>query len=75
MVTTTDGHAEAIVWGLGATSSNRLMAFDGDTGAVIFNGGAAGDVMTATSKWITPIVARGRIYVAADNNVYAFTMQ
>jgi len=27
MVTTTDGHAEAVVWGLGG----RLNGFDGDT--------------------------------------------
>jgi hypothetical protein len=74
-VTTTDGHSEAVVWGLGVGGNNRLTAFDGDTGAVIFNGGAAGDAMTAMSQWITPIAARGRIYVAADNNVYAFTMQ
>jgi len=71
MVTTTDGQSEAIVWSLGS----RLMAFDGDTGAVIFNGGVAGDALTAMSKFVTPIAARGRIFVATNSAVHAFTMQ
>jgi hypothetical protein len=71
MVTTTDGHAEAVVWGLGG----RLTGFDGDTGTVIFNGGGAGDMLTGISKFVTPIAAKGRIFVATNSNVYAFTMQ
>jgi hypothetical protein len=71
MVTTTDGTNEAIVWSLGS----RLMAFDGDTGAVVFNGGAAGDAPTAMSKFVTPIAVRGRIFVATNSAVHAFTMQ
>jgi len=30
--------------------------------------------MTGTRQWNTGIVARGRIYFAADNKVYAFTL-
>jgi len=71
IVTTTDGQAEAVVWGLGT----RLMGFDGDTGAVIFNGGAATDALTAISNFVTPIAARGRIFVATNTAVHAFTMQ
>jgi hypothetical protein len=70
IVTTTDGHANAVVWSLGA----RLVGFDGDTGAVIFNGGGAGDTISTLSKFVTPIVARGRIYVAAVANVYSFVL-
>jgi hypothetical protein len=66
---TSDGQGAFIVWGLGS----RLMGFDGDTGAVIFGGGAAGDAITALSKWVTPIAAKGRIFVASNSNVYAFT--
>jgi hypothetical protein len=50
------------------------MGFDGDTGAVIFNG-TGQNAIANLSRWITPIAARGRIYVAADSNVYAFTVQ
>jgi hypothetical protein len=71
MVTTTDGQAEAVVWGLGT----KLMGFDGDTGAVVFNGGPASDNLTAISQWVTPIAARGRIFVATNSAVHAFTTQ
>jgi hypothetical protein len=75
MVTTTDGHAEAIVWTLATGGTTRLLAFDGDTGAPVFAGGGAGDAMMSTSRFVTPIAAAGRIFVAADGAVHAFTMQ
>jgi len=75
IVTTTDGHADAVVWTLSTGGSTRLLGFDGDTGAQIFNGGGPGDAMTATSKFVTPIVVSGRIFVATDSAVHAFTMQ
>ena len=61
--------AEAIVWAIGST---RLYAWNAETGAVIFNGGVAGDLMTTVQYFETPIVAKGRVYVAALNQVYAF---
>jgi outer membrane protein assembly factor BamB len=76
IVTTLDGHAGAIVWGVGAEGDERLHGFDGDTGAVLFAGGGAGDGMPAgVSRFATPIAAKGRIFVAATNTVYAFTSQ
>ena len=74
IVTTTDGTSNPIVWAVGAESDQRLHGFDGDTGAVVFAGGGAGDAMASTSRFITPIVAKGRIFVAADGQLYAFTM-
>ncbi len=71
MVTTTDGTNEAIVWALGSDGDNRLHGFDGDTGAVIFDGGAA--TFSPSRRFNTPIAAKGRIYWAADGAVYAFT--
>jgi hypothetical protein len=71
MVTSTDGRTDAIVWAIGS----GLMGFDGDTGAVIFNGQGAANAIVSLSRWITPIAARGHIYIAADSNVYAFTLQ
>ena len=47
----------------------QLHGYNGDTGAVIY---AGTDVMTGTRKWNSGIAARGSIYVANDNKVYAF---
>ena len=68
-VTTTDGTNNAIVWVVGAQGDGQLHGYDGDTGAVIY---AGADVMSGTRKWNSGIVARGSIYVANDNKVYAF---
>jgi hypothetical protein len=68
-VTTTDGTNNAIVWVVGAQGDGQLHGYDGDTGAVIYPGS---DVMTGTRKWNSGIVARGSIYIANDNKVYAF---
>jgi outer membrane protein assembly factor BamB len=62
--------ADALVWHIG--DDNKLRAYDGDTGAVVFNGGATGDTMTTVGPFQTPIVANGRIFVAANGQVYAF---
>jgi hypothetical protein len=69
-VTTTDGTSNAIVWVVGAQGDGLLHGYDGDTGAVIYGGG--GVVMSGTRKWNSGMVARGSIYVANDNRVYAF---
>jgi len=69
-VTSTDGTHNVIVWGIGG--DGRLHAFDGDTGTNIFGGGGANELMSGTRSFETAIVARGRIYVANDNQVYAF---
>ncbi len=71
-VTSTDGTNNVVVWGIGSESDQRLHGFNGDTGAVIFNGGGANELMTGTRRFNTGIVARGRIYLANDNKVYAF---
>jgi hypothetical protein len=75
MVTTTDGKAEAIVWQIATGAGARLRGFDGDTGAVVFNGGGAGDQMGTVQGFQTAIAARGRIFVAGNAAVYAFTTQ
>jgi hypothetical protein len=73
-VTTTDGTNNPIVWVVGTESDNRLHGYDGQTGAVVFAGGAGNELMSGTRKWNTGIVTRGRIYFAADNRVYAFAV-
>src|SRR5206468_1240711 len=71
-VTTTDGTNNAIVWVVGAQGDQRLHGYDGDTGAVVYAGGGANELMTGTRKWNSGMVARGSIYVANDNKDYAF---
>ena len=72
-VTSIDGTNNMIVWVVGASGDQRLHGYDGDTGAVIFAGGGANELMAGTHSYSTTgIVARGRIYVGADNKVYAF---
>jgi hypothetical protein len=70
IVTTTDGHSEAIVWSLGADGDQLLHGFDGDTGATIFDGG--GVTIPGMRHFNTPIAAKGRIFVASDQAVVAF---
>lgn len=73
-VTTTDGTNNSIVWAFGVGASQRLFGYNGDTGAVIYAGGGANDVISGTRAFNTGIAARGRIYVAGDNKVYAFNV-
>ena len=75
-VTTTDGTNNMIVWYAATTASGdqRLHAYDGDTGAIIYAGGGTNELMTGTRQWNTGMVARGRIYFGADNRIYAFRL-
>ena len=73
-VTSTDGTNNTIVWVVGTQSGDqRLHGYDGDSGAVVYAGGGANELMAGTHSYSTTgIAARGRIYVATDNKVYAF---
>ena len=73
-MTTTDGTNNTIVWVAGVQGDQRLHGYNADTGAVIYAGGGANELMTGTRQWNTGIVARGRIYFAADNKIYAFKL-
>jgi PQQ enzyme repeat. len=73
-VTTTDSINNAIVWVVGAQGDHRLHGYNGDTGAVVYAGGGADELMTGDRKWNSGIVARGSIYVANDNKVYKFNV-
>src|SRR6266481_4152196 len=79
-VTSTDGTHNMIVWVVGTedhvtAGDQRLHGYDGDTGAVIYDGGGPNELMAGTHYYSTTgIVARGRIYVAGDDKVYAFAV-
>ena len=76
--TSPDGTNNMIVWVVGTEDhqtqgDQRLHGYDGNTGAVIYDGGGPNELMAGTHYYSTTgIVARGRIYVAGDNKVYAF---
>jgi len=74
-VSSTDGTNNTIVWVVGASGDQRLHGYDGDTGTVVYAGGGTNELMAGTHSYSTTgIVARGRIYVATDNKVYAFKL-
>jgi len=79
-VTSTDGSNNMIVWVVGTEDhqtggDQRLHGYDGDTGAVVYGGGGPNELMAGTHYYSTTgIAARGRIYVAGDNKVYAFAL-
>jgi outer membrane protein assembly factor BamB len=61
------------VWTVGAASSNCLHAFDGETGQILFAGGGPDEQMTRVHNFQTPIAVNGRIFVATNDRIYAFT--
>jgi hypothetical protein len=78
-VTSADGTNNMIVWVVGtedphdSTGDQRLHGYDGETGAVVYDGGGPNELMAGTHRYnTTGIAARGRMYVAGDNKVYAF---
>ncbi len=72
-VTSTDGTNNVIVWVVGSGGDNRLHGYNGNTGAVVYAGGGANELMTGTRGYnANAIAARGHIYVAADNKVFKF---
>jgi hypothetical protein len=79
-VTSTDGSNNMIVWVVGTEDhltggDQRLHGYDGDTGALVYDGGGPNELMAGTHYYSTTgIVARGRVYVAGDNKVYAFAV-
>ena len=67
-------HRIILVEDRGNPGDQRLHGYSGDTGAVVYGGGGANELMTGVHRFNTGIAARGRIYFAADNKVYAFIL-
>jgi hypothetical protein len=70
IVTTTDGHSEPIVWILGAEGDNRLHGFSGDDGKLLYTGSP----LAGLRHFQTLIAADGRLFVGADERLYAFAV-
>jgi outer membrane protein assembly factor BamB len=59
-----------VVWTV-SNADEHLRAFNGDTGQLLFTGT---DTVSGMHGYNTTLIlAKGRIYVAGDNRVYAFT--
>jgi outer membrane protein assembly factor BamB len=71
MVTSSDGAHDFLVWGLGVGGDQKLHAFDGDTGQAVYTSPA----MANLARFMTPVEAKGRVYVAGTGTVTAFTAQ
>jgi outer membrane protein assembly factor BamB len=73
IVTTTGNGDNSVVWfvsteGEGITPDYKLYGFDADTGAKIVSTTA----MTMVRRFVSPIVAKGHVYVASDQQLYSF---
>ncbi|MGH7072194.1 MAG: hypothetical protein ACREFO_19580, partial [Acetobacteraceae bacterium] len=68
IVTTAENGADPVVWAVGAEGDERLRAFRGSDGKLLFTSHPMGLVR----RFETPVVGGGRIYVAADSAVYGF---
>jgi len=68
IVTTTDGRSNPVVWMLGAEGDNRLHGFRGETGEEIFTS----EPLSGLRHFQTLIATQDRLYVGADNGIYAF---
>jgi hypothetical protein len=73
IVTTEANGADPIVWVVGAEGDGRLHGVRGDTGTPIFAGGGTADRMEGLRRFVTPLAADGRLYVAGDGRIYAFS--
>jgi PQQ enzyme repeat len=73
MVTTTSDGSNAIVWIVGAEGDNRLHGFRGDTGEPVFIGGGRSETMEGLRHFVTILAADGRLFIAGDGEIYAFT--
>ncbi len=69
IVTTTDGRADPIVWIVGAQGDNRLHAFRGEDGEPL---ASPPERMRGLHHFQTLIASDDRLYVAADETVFAF---
>lgn len=69
IVTSPDGMTDSVVWYF---TGGRLVGVEGDTGMPVFR---STDSVGVIDKYQTPIVAKGRMFVAATDAVYAFTVK
>jgi hypothetical protein len=75
IVTTADGHSDPIVWAVGAEGDNCLHAFHAESGEPLFACGGGRNIMHSLRHFATILPAFGRLFVAGDDQVYAYVPQ
>jgi hypothetical protein len=70
-ITMSDDANDALVWTEGAEGDNRLHAWDLLTGTPLYTSGGA--PLGAVRHFATPIAVNGRVLVAGEGMLYAFT--
>jgi hypothetical protein len=73
IITTTDGVNNPIVWVVGANGDELLHGYNALTGAVVFDGGGAANTLSGVRTYATIMASGGRLYVAGQGRIYAFT--
>lgn len=68
IATSTDGQRDTALWALDVGTENKLKAFSGETGELLFQS----DALQGLHRFHLPIVAKGRVYVASDQAITAF---
>jgi hypothetical protein len=74
IVTTIEDGSNPIVWIAGAEGDDRLHGFRGDTGEPVFTGGDAEDEMPGLRHFVTILATDGRLFLAGDGRIYAFSL-
>ncbi len=69
IVTSPDGMTDSVVWFF---AGGKLNAVNGETGVTLFRESMS---VGTVDKYQTPIVAKGRLFVAASDAVYAYTLK
>jgi len=70
-ITMSDGANDALVWTEGAEGDNRLHAWDLVTGTPLYSSSAP--ALGPVHRFMTPIAVNGRVLIAGDDMLYAFT--
>ncbi|MDE8344374.1 MAG: hypothetical protein POG24_11225, partial [Acidocella sp.] len=71
VVTQSGRGMQPVVWIFGAEGDERLRAFDGVTGAVLY---VSDPTLAPVPHFSTPLIAEHRLYLPAKNTVLAFTL-
>jgi hypothetical protein len=69
IVTSPDGMTDSVVWFF---AGGRLNGVNGESGMTLFRESMS---VGTVDKYQTPIVAKGRLFVAASDAVYAYTLK
>jgi hypothetical protein len=62
---------DAVVWTVGAYMANDMHVFDADTGKELLTHAVT---LGSISKYQTPIVAKGRLFIAGNTQLWALTV-